>query len=60
MMPLAFCAIREAGGDVTNWRGEKYRPDMFHTGIVAAPSLNACDELRQWLSDVLSGHSHRS
>lgn len=50
-------AIREAGGEAMNWRGDKYRPDMFHTGIVAAPSLDACDELRQWISNVLGENS---
>lgn len=42
-------AVREGGGEVIDWAGERYRPDMFDNGIIAGPGLETCLELRAWL-----------
>ena len=46
-------AIREAGGELINWSGEIYMPDMFYTGVIAAPSLRDCLLLRETLVSVV-------
>ena len=42
-------AVREGGGEVINWAGQAYRPDMFDNGIIAGSGLATCLELREWL-----------
>lgn len=46
-------AVREAGGEVINWCGERYRPDMFYGGLIAAPSYEDGLALRDWLDKAL-------
>ncbi|MEJ0063564.1 MAG: inositol monophosphatase family protein [Alphaproteobacteria bacterium] len=43
-------AIRESGGEVMNWDGELYRPDMFDDGLIIAPCYDDCVRLRDWLN----------
>lgn len=43
-------ALRESGGEVIDWTRERYRPDMYNTGIIAAPGYDACLKLCDWLT----------
>jgi fructose-1,6-bisphosphatase/inositol monophosphatase family enzyme len=42
-------AVREAGGEVINWQGEPYRPDMFGTGTISAIDHSSALMIRDWL-----------
>lgn len=42
-------AVREGGGEVIDWTGQVYRPDMFDTGVIAGSNLETCLVLREWL-----------
>lgn len=53
-------AIREAGGELTNWAGELYRPDMFSCGIIAAPSLDDCLAIRDWLDAAFKSINNKA
>ena len=45
-------AVRESGGEVINWAGHKYQPDMMGGGVISAPTYADCLALRDWLDQA--------
>lgn len=42
-------AVREAGGEIIDWDGNRYRPTMFDNGTIVATDYDSAIAVRDWL-----------